>query len=145
MFDLAAICEREFQDFVAGFNAGTGHAPMPWLHAGLDFSPAAIPEITRLTRAALNARLWFGDHGPDWAQVLPLSLEECFARIRREPGRGYLLGLYSKSLWDLDYDTERHPPFTVYCQGLMAAPPCRKICATSQSYNGNFLRKSCPA
>jgi hypothetical protein len=69
--------------------------------------------------AALAARVWFHEHGPAWAQPLPLSYNE--REDLKRGGRLHILAWYARSLCCLDWNYRLHPPFFAYACAVMAA------------------------
>jgi hypothetical protein len=95
-------------------------ASVPWARSGWGITKAGIPHVICDVRAALDARVWFSKHGPDWAQELPLG-DECYLMMKAS-GPLHLLGRYGFSLWLLDFDYLTHPQIYEFCRGLMASP-----------------------
>jgi hypothetical protein len=75
--------------------------------------------LAELSRRALVARARFAIDGPQWAQPLPLSWDAC-CQLQGVGGRAELLGNYAASLLGCKWDYETHPPFDVFCRGMMA-------------------------
>ena len=140
--NLAERCEFEFERYVEGLYQNHDYTPVPWYHAGIRFTQADIPRLKRQIRAALEARLWFSEAGPGWAQRLPLSLEECLSRAQSSPG--ILLAHFSSSLWRQDYDYRRHPPFEGYCRGVLAHPDCPAFLRDNPELGCEFPPKPLP-
>jgi hypothetical protein len=103
---LQQRCELEFENYIAGvLNSkpdccGQAGADTPWGPSG--FTQAGIPHLIRDIRRALDAKVWFSEHGPDWANPLPMG-RECAALFRAR-GPLYLLGAYSFWLQMLNFD-----------------------------------------
>jgi hypothetical protein len=100
---------------------GIHGAEVPWASGGWCFPRASIPGVLRQVQAALAAKAWFSEHGPAWAQPLPLDGREHAAMIRGG-GPLYLLGMYTLSLEMFDYDYMNHPQFFPYACGVMDYP-----------------------
>jgi hypothetical protein len=121
---LQERCEIEFVRYVSRILAskpdccGQACADTPWGPWG--FTQAGIPHLIRDVRAALDAKVWFSEHGPDWANPLPMGAE-CAALFRAR-GPLYLLGAYAFSLQMLNFDFRTHPTFHAFGCGAMALP-----------------------
>ena len=123
---LQERCELEFERYVAGIHAskfddlGMACVSVPWARSGWGITKAGIPHVIGDIQAALDARIWFSVHGPDWAQELPLG-DECYPMMEAS-GLLHLLGRYGFSLWLLDFDYLTHPQIYEFSCGLMASP-----------------------
>jgi hypothetical protein len=122
---LQERCEIAFVQYVADVLAsepdccGQASADVPW-GRGWGFTKAGIPHLIRDIRAALDAKVWFNECGPDWAKPLPMG-RECAALFQAR-GALHLLGRYAFSLQMADFDYLKHPqPFDYFC-GVMAHP-----------------------
>jgi hypothetical protein len=69
--------------------------------------------------AALLAREWFYENGPEDAQPLPLSWGE--REHLKSGGVPHILAWFARSLEARDYNYLEHPPFFDYACGVMAS------------------------
>jgi hypothetical protein len=74
----------------------------------------------RAAYRALRARKWFSKNGPADAPPLPLSHAE--REHLKSGGLPHKVAWYARSLESLDYDTDTHPSFERYAQGVLASP-----------------------
>ena len=98
-----------------------------------------FPHLIRDIRAALDAKVWFSEHGPDWANPLPMGAE-C-AVLFRARGPLYLLGAYAFSLQMLYFDFRTHPSFHDFGCGAMATPSAPRSCARRRGVAGGISCK----
>lgn len=89
-----------------------------------DFHPMAtrrqLAWIDAWAGAALAARAWFKQVGPDWAQPLLLiydEIEDCYCS---GDFRKHVVMYFSDSLRGRNYDYVAHPCLDVYARGVMA-------------------------
>jgi hypothetical protein len=122
---LRESCELEFERCVAEIYAakfdccGQAGVDVPW-SPGWGFTKAGIPHLIRDVRAALDAKIWFAEYGPDWAKPLPMGRER--SALLRAHGALHVLGLYANSLERLDFDYHTHPQLFEFACGVMADP-----------------------
>src|SRR5262245_24819865 len=102
-------CKLEFERYAENIcntspdQFGIVGAEVPWASGGWCFTQAMIPHLLCRVRAALKAKAWFAEHGPDWAKPLPIDGRDYSAMIRGG-GPLHLLGMYALSLEMLAYD-----------------------------------------
>jgi hypothetical protein len=126
---LMERCAIEFERFVIGLSTarpdreGIAEAPVPWSRNGVTFTQSEIPRLIREIREVLEARAWFLETAPRWAQPLPIGPE--LSPLFQARGAMHLLGRFACSLWMLGYyDYRVHPDFHAYGCGVMAHPHC---------------------
>jgi hypothetical protein len=104
----------------------------------LPYLPETIPPLLLKVAAALCARERFGQDVPS-APPLPLHQAAIEACENAECHRLNLLGYFSHSLAWMDWDYDSHPPFAVYCSGLLAYE-----CAPSELRSDRTLIRTFP-
>lgn len=123
---LVERCAIEFECYVAGLHdsvpdcRGVATASVPWSHRELQFTTSEIPRLIHEIRTVMEARAWFSQTGPAWAQPLPIGDER--SPLLRATGALFLLARYSFSLELMGYDYLGHPPFATFCAGAIAHP-----------------------
>jgi hypothetical protein len=126
---------REFEALIAGKVEAEFEArrklpaqtcEVPWI--GGTYSPHAPAEqhagLIQLVLRALCARRWFELEAGQWAQPLPLSEDECSARLHAfdEPPRYRLVAHYGVHLRGIRWDFARAVPFEQFMAPWFVPP-----------------------
>jgi hypothetical protein len=85
-------------------------------------TPEYFNELQAKLVRALVCRKWFEFEGPRWAQPLPLTEEDCYARAKPYHDRGSLICEYGRHLRDCSWDLERAQRFEVFCADRLRPP-----------------------
>ena len=144
---LQERCELEFEHYVAEVYArefdcwGQASVDVPWSR-GWGFTKAGTPHLIRDIRAALDAKIWFSEYGPSWAQPLPMGRER--TALLQATGPLHLLGLYANSLQRSDFDYHTHPQLYDFGCGIMALPRAPRDILDDPELRAEFPAKVLP-
>src|SRR5262245_18867833 len=95
-----------------------------------------IRPLKKLVRAALAAREWFYENGPEDLQPLPLSYGE--REALKSKGASHIRAWYARSLECRDYDVSEHPPFDDYARGVMASEHAPEFITENEELRQRF-------
>jgi hypothetical protein len=128
---LSDIAEKEYERIIQRLVEqkfktirGRTNATTPWIDDV--YHPEQHDDLQQRVLQALRCRRWFEYEAPPWAQPLPLSWEDCYARyqgLNRGSQRGYLVGRYGILLRGAGWEWKNVPPFEMHCAQLLVPSP----------------------